>query len=344
MSKFELRPAVRENVPLLIGLAGGTGSGKTFSAMTLAKGLSGGQRFAVIDTESGRAKAYADDFSFDQGELIAPFRPDAYANAIQAVDSLKKYPVIIVDSCSHEYAGDGGILDWQEEELNAMVKRALERNSENRKEWELREAFKMRSWIEPKMSHKSFMTRLLQVRSHMILCFRAESKTEMAKDPKTGKTVIQEKKGLTGLNGWFPICEKNMPYELTAYFLLTADRPGIPQPIKLMEKHKPYFPADKPITEESGRLLAEWARGATLSAVSAGTVVGPADKSGANKGPSLTADDIRDVETSCADAGVRTQELLDWIKSKGVTVSTLAEVSRDKLPAIHQWIGRRKSA
>ena len=30
---FEFRPAVRENVPLLIGLAGGTGSGKTFSAM-----------------------------------------------------------------------------------------------------------------------------------------------------------------------------------------------------------------------------------------------------------------------------------------------------------------------
>src|SRR6185436_10622008 len=66
---FVLKPAVRENVPLLIGLAGGTGSGKTYSAMRLAKGLAGGQKFAVIDTESGRARAYADEFQFDSGEL-----------------------------------------------------------------------------------------------------------------------------------------------------------------------------------------------------------------------------------------------------------------------------------
>lgn len=345
MSNFELRPAVRENVPLLIGLAGGTGSGKTYSAMTLAKGLSGSQRFAVIDTESGRAKAYADDFDFDQGELIAPFRPDAYANAIQAVDSLKKYPVIVVDSCSHEYAGDGGILDWQEEELHAMVRRALERKGETRKEWELREAFKMRSWIEPKMSHKSFMTRLLQVRAHLILCFRAEAKTEMAKDPKTGKTVIQEKKGLTGLNGWFPICEKNMPYELTAYFLLMAACPGVPQPIKLMEKHRPFFPIDKPITEESGRRLAEWAKGGTSSGVSAGAD-GPSTsiKAGSQTPDKLTEDDIRDLETACQDAGTKASDLIAWIVSRDSAVKTLADVPREKLQSLYQWITRRKSA
>ena len=50
------REARREGVPLLLGLAGGTGSGKTWSAMTLAKGLAGAKRFAVIDTENGRAK------------------------------------------------------------------------------------------------------------------------------------------------------------------------------------------------------------------------------------------------------------------------------------------------
>jgi hypothetical protein len=80
------RPAVRENVPLLLGLAGGTGSGKTYSAMALAKGLAGGKRFAVIDTENGRAKHYADDFEFDAADLHAPFRPDAYAEAIEAAD------------------------------------------------------------------------------------------------------------------------------------------------------------------------------------------------------------------------------------------------------------------
>src|SRR4026209_336876 len=91
MSEFTLRPAVRENVPLLIGLDGGTGSGKTYSAFCIAKGLAGGERFACIDTESGRAKAYADEFQFDQGELVAPFTPESYAKAIMDIDATKKY-------------------------------------------------------------------------------------------------------------------------------------------------------------------------------------------------------------------------------------------------------------
>lgn len=254
---FNLRPAVRENVPLLIGLAGGTGSGKTFSAMRLAKGLSGNQPFAVIDTESGRAKAYAEDFQFDTGELVAPFTPDSYLQAILSVDAQKKYPVIVVDSASHEYAGEGGILDWQEEELTRMAG----------SDYQKREACKMASWIKPKMGHKAFVNKLLQVRSHLILCFRAEPKTEMVK--KNGKMVVQAKEGLTGLEGWFPICEKNMPYELTAYFLLMAAQPGVPHPIKLMDRHRPFFPANTPITEEAGIALAEWAKGGMVQAVAA---------------------------------------------------------------------------
>ena len=40
------------------------------------------------------------------------------------------------------------------------------------------------------------------------------------------------------------------------------DKPGIPHPIKLQEQHKALFPLDKPITEESGKLIAQWAQGA----------------------------------------------------------------------------------
>lgn len=248
---FTLRPAVRENVPLLIGLAGASGSGKTYSSFLLAKGLAGDKPFAVIDTESGRAKAYADEFRFDHGELIAPFRPDTYAQALASIDALGKYSVIVVDSASHEYAGEGGILDWQEEELDRMA-------GDN---YQKREACKMASWIRPKMAHKAFVNKLLQLRSHLILCYRAEPKTEIAK--KDGKTIVQPKQGLTGLDGWFPICEKNMPYELTAYFLLMADHPGVPKPIKLQSQHKSFFPLDQPITEDAGRQLAQWARGGT---------------------------------------------------------------------------------
>ena len=259
MSPFTFRPALRENVGLLIGLAGSSGSGKTYTAMRLAKGIAGDTPFCCIDTEAGRAKHYADQFRFDHGDLKPPFEPEAYANAIRAADDAK-YPVIVVDSFSHEHAGEGGILDMQEAEYQRMGGR---------------EAVKMASWIKPKGAHRKMVQRLLQVRAHLILCFRAEEKIEMVKNAD-GKTEVRKKQTATGLDGWVPICEKNLPYELTASFLLMASRPGVPLPIKLQEQHRPLFPLDQPISEESGRRLAEWARGGAASRVGDTQIVKPA--------------------------------------------------------------------
>ena len=245
---FQFKPAIREQVGLLIGLAGGTGSGKTFSAMRMASGISADKPFAVIDTEAGRAKHYADQFKFDHGDLKAPFSPEAYAEAILAADAAK-YPVIVVDSMTHEWAGEGGVLEMQEAELDRMAG----------DDFKKREACKMAAWIRPKMDHKKMVQRLLQVRAHLILCFRAEEKIEMVRED--GKMKIVPKVSLTGINGWIPVCEKNLPFELTASFLLTADAPGMPKPIKLQEQHKIMFPLGHPIDEESGKKVAAWASG-----------------------------------------------------------------------------------
>lgn len=249
---FAFKPAIRTKVGLLIGMIGGTGSGKTYSAMRLASGLSGGEKFAVIDTEAGRALHYADQFKFDHGDLAPPFRPDAYIEAIMAADAAG-YPVIVVDSMSHVWAGDGGVLDWQEEELDRMAG----------SDWKKREAVKMASWIKPKMSHKQMVQKLLQVRAHLILCFRAEEKIEMVRDDNN-KMKIVPKVTLTGLDGWVPICEKSLPFELTTSFLMMARNPGVPLPIKLQEQHRALFDLSKPITEESGKRLGEWAMGGAL--------------------------------------------------------------------------------
>jgi len=246
------KPAVRENVPLLIGLAGGTGSGKTYTAMRLARGICGDKPFAVIDTENGRAKHYADEFRFDHCALLTPFRPDAYADAILAADAAG-YAAIVVDSTSHVWAGDGGVLDWQEEELDRMAG----------SDWKKREGCKMAAWIKPKLSHKRMVSRLLQVRAHVILCFRAEPKVEMVKED--GKMKVVPKQSLTGLDGWIPVCEKNLPFELTASFLLLASEPGLPHPIKLQEQHRALFPTGKHIDEEAGRRIAAWAAGGTAA-------------------------------------------------------------------------------
>lgn len=245
---FTFRPAVRENVPLIIGLIGGTGSGKTVSGLELATGLAGGKPFCGIDTESGRMKHYADHYKFDHGDLGPPFRPDRYIEAIVAADKAG-YPVVIVDSTSHVWAGTGGVLDWHEEELQRMAG----------EDWKKREACNMAAWIKPKMSHKSMVQRLLQLRCHLILCFRAEPKVEMTK--KDGKWEIVPKVTKTGKDGWVPVCEKNLPFELTMSFLLTDDAPGVPLPIKLERDHRPMVPLDTPLSREVGVKLAAWAAG-----------------------------------------------------------------------------------
>lgn len=285
------RTAVRENVGLLIGLIGGSGSGKTYTAMRLASGIAGGRPFAVIDTEAGRAKHYADAFSFDHADLAPPFRPEAYAEAIKAADKAG-YPVIVVDSMSHVWAGEGGVLDWQEDELNRMAG----------DDWSKRERVKMAAWIKPKMAHKKMVQQLLQVRAHLILCFRAEEKVEMVKE--NGKTVIVPKKSLTGLDGWIPVCDKTLPYELTTSLLLLADRPGIPMPIKLQEHHRHLFPTGKPVDEACGQGIAAWAKGGAGQSV-------PAVDDG--------EDPILPLATAAAQKG--TESLREWwtANSRGLT-------------------------
>ena len=244
MSPVDIRPAVRKDTQVLILLAGGTGAGKTESALRLATGMAGGQRFAVIDTERGRALHKADDYVFDHVDFDAPFTPERYAEILEEVDKLG-YPVIVVDSGSHEYEGEGGVLDIQEETFKRLGGR---------------DSVKMVSWAEAKQRHKKWRNALLRARAHVIVCHRAEDKIEVGKDA-AGKTVIRPKESLTGSGGWIPICEKRLPFEATISLLFTADAPGVPKPIKLERRHADLIPLDQQISEETGALLAAWAHG-----------------------------------------------------------------------------------
>lgn len=299
---FTFRPATRENVGLLIGLIGPSGSGKTYSAMRLAAGIAGDKPFAVIDTEAGRAKHYADKFRFDHGDLRAPFRPDAYMEAIVAADEAG-YPAVVVDSVSHEHAGAGGLLEWHEEELDRMA-------GDN---WQKREAVKMAAWIKPKMAHKAMVQRLLQVRTHLILCFRAEEKVKMER--------VDGKMKITPL-GWVPICEKSLPYELTTSLLLTPDAPGAPKPIKLQDQHRELFPLDRPITEDAGRRIAAWAAG--------GATPPPAPK---------PAPDISKMVKAFASLGVDEAAMAEHLGR-----ADLADLDDEEVVKLRDFYGARKAA
>ena len=313
------RPAIRENVGLWINLVGGTGSGKTFTGFRLASGMSAGKPFAVIDTENRRALHYADRFKFDHAELRPPFRPEAYSDAVMAADKAG-YPVIMIDSGSHVWAGDGGMLDWQDEELDRMAGT----------DWKKRETCKMSAWIKPKMAHKQMVQKLLQVKAHIILCLRAEPKIEMVKG-QDGKMVIQAKQSLVGLDGWIPICDKNLPFEATASFLLMASKPGVPHPIKLQEQHKALFPLDQPITEESGRLIAVWASGGQAKESAAPPASLPADRPPSTQGgePADAADFISPdqaihITDKLSEAGIDSARFLAAMKKAGIAVTSIS--------------------
>lgn len=232
---FQFKPAVRENVSLLIALAGASGSGKTFSALRLAKGLAPTGKIAFVDTEARRGLHYADQFDFMHADMRPPFRPSEFIAGIRAAEDAGA-EVVIIDSFSHEYDGEGGIMDWADELAERGVKSPG-------------------NWKEPKLAHKKMMNALLQCRASLIFCLRADEKIEIVRE--NGKTQVKPL-------GWMPICEKRFMYEMTASFTLTPDRPGEPQfslPHKLQRQHRGMFQEGRPISEEAGAALAAWARG-----------------------------------------------------------------------------------
>ena len=136
---FEYRPAVREKIGALFGLAGASGSGKTRTALHLAKGMANGHgQVAVVDTESGRALHYAPrpgekadsskgTFDFFHIDFSPPFTPERYVEAIRFAET-NGATVIVLDSTSHEWAGEGGCSDIQAIEAERMARAAAEKN------------------------------------------------------------------------------------------------------------------------------------------------------------------------------------------------------------------------
>ena len=94
-----------------MGLQGPAGGGKTYSSLLIAYGLCADwTKIAVIDTENHSADLYAHIGGFNTVSISAPFSPEKYIAAITLCEQAMM-EVIILDSCSHEWDGPGGILD-----------------------------------------------------------------------------------------------------------------------------------------------------------------------------------------------------------------------------------------
>lgn len=253
MRTFEDKPAVRSRVPLMLGLVGPSGGGKTYSALRLATGIQrvvGGDIF-VVDTEARRALHYANLFKFRHVEFRPPFGPLDYLAAIEHCVK-KGAGVVVVDSMSHEHEGPGGVLEMHAAETKRLA--ALWKTSEY--------AAQMSAWGPPKAERRRMINSILQMPISGIFCFRAKEKlkVEKGKDPKA--------------MGFMPIAGEEFVYEMTMNCLLLPRADGVPtwqsdeigerMTMKLPAQFRALFGAGGPLTESHGETMARWAEGGAL--------------------------------------------------------------------------------
>jgi hypothetical protein len=266
---FEDKPAVRESVPLMLGLVGPSHSGKTKSALRLAAGIqrvTGGDIY-MADSEARRGLHYAESHKFRHVAFSSPFSPRDYLAVIRHCVA-KGARIMIVDSTSHEHEGPGGVLEWHDAECERLMK-AWKTNS--------REKVSMPAWGEPKRARRELINAVLQMECHFIFCFRAKEKIKIV----TGKDPIHL--------GWMPLAGEEFIYEMTQNFLLPPlcngvpdlfpKEPGSKEITKIPEQFRGWQQQGMQLNEEVGERLARWARGVT----------GPTFRAGPDTGKSLTA-------------------------------------------------------
>ena len=221
---LQLKKATRKAVKLRLNLSAPSGAGKTYSALKLAKGLVGDWgKIAVIDTENGSASLYSHLGDFNTIDLLPPFTPEKYIEAIQLCEK-SGIEVIIIDSSTHEWT-----TLLEENELLAQSK--FRGNT-----WS--------SWSQTTPRHDRFLRAVLNSSCHVITCTRSKMETIMGDDKKVKKVGLKDLQR----EGW--------EYELTVS--LTIDRDthfaiSSKDRTNLFEGKNPFL-----ITEETGALIADW--------------------------------------------------------------------------------------
>ncbi len=228
---IQIKKAERTQAKLRVGLFGPSGSGKSMSALRMAHGLCGDwNKVCVIDTENNSAHLYSHLGPYSVIGLTAPYTPEAYIEAIKVAEQAD-FEVIIIDSITHEWAGEGGILE---------IADALSKDAKN--------SYMVWGKLTPR--HNKFIERILQSSAHVICCGRSKQDYALNQIEKNGKTItVPEKMGLKA------VTREGFDYEMTVAFDLAISH------YATSTKDRTSIFQDKPehiISEETGRRLKEW--------------------------------------------------------------------------------------
>lgn len=223
---MQFTKATRKKAKLRLALTGASGSGKTYGALKIAKGIGG--KIACIDTENGSASLYSHIVDFDVLVLSPPYSPERYIDAIESA-AKAGYDVLIVDSVTHEWNGVGGVLEL----LNDIAKSKYKGNS-----WA--------AWDDLTPRHRKFIDAMLQSNMHVIATGR--SKTETAQVEENGRKKVAKLGMKTEQRDGFEF-EFTVVLDIVHdghYAVASKDRTGL------------FSDDPKKITEETGKMLLDW--------------------------------------------------------------------------------------
>lgn len=190
------RKAERKQAKLRLALCGPSGSGKTFSALLIAQGLVPDGKIALIDTERGSGELYGHLTNYDVATLDPPFTPNRYIELI-ALCEQSRYDVLIIDSLSHAWSGEGGVLDLHDKATNAN-----------------RSGNSFAAWREVTPKHNALVDAIIGSKLHIIVTMRTKTAYDLVDDNGKKKPI---KIGLA------PVQRDGVEYEFTTVFDLSVE-------------------------------------------------------------------------------------------------------------------------
>jgi len=221
--------AERQKVFLKVAITGPSGSGKTYGALMIAFGL--GDKIAMLDTENGSGSLYAHLGEYDTDVIGAPYTVQRYTACIEAAVK-GGYDVLIIDSLTHLWAADGGLLAQKE------AKDSRGGNSYT-------------NWAEITKDYERFKSVLLQSPIHIIATMRSKQ-DYVIEQGQNGKSAPKKV-------GMAPVMRDGIEYEFTTVFdvamthaaLTSKDRTGL------------FDGEDRPLSAEHGLRLKQWRESAS---------------------------------------------------------------------------------
>ena len=222
---MEFRKAERRKAKLRLGITGVAGSGKTYGALLVAFGLGG--KIAMIDTENGSGDLYSALGDYDVCSLSAPFTVQKYIEAIKTAESAG-YDIIIIDSLSHAWAGEGGLLDMQGKIADSGRKNSFA------------------AWREVTPLHNKLIDTMLASKCHIIATMRS----------KTDYVQVENEKGRMEIRkvGLAPVQRDGMEYEFGVVFDL-----GINHIVNVSKDRTSLFDGEVfKLSQETGQALKKW--------------------------------------------------------------------------------------